>query len=125
MLDWLACHSAEKLVLDAELIASARRLVRGIETPTPTLALDAFVAVGKEGFLALPETRALFRTEQHLPSAVIDRDVYLEGAVTDAFARAHDAIPHLVASWKQPELSQAVLEGFGDVMDSRRLITIR
>ena len=125
MLESLACHSAEKLVLDAELIASARRLIRGIETPTATLALDAFASVGKDGFLALPETRKLFRSEQHLPSQVIDREAFLEGSVTDAFTRAHEAIPQLLASWKRPELSEAVLEGFAQVMDARASITTR
>ena len=38
MLDSLRCQSAEKLVLDAEAIAMAQRLVRGIATPTETLA---------------------------------------------------------------------------------------
>ncbi len=120
MLDSLACHSAEKLVLDAEWIASARRLVRGIETPTPTLALDMFASLGKDGFLSMRETRTLFRSEQHLPSAVIDRDAFLEGAVTDAFTRAHDAIPRLLAMWKRPELSAAVREGFADIMERAR-----
>jgi trimethylamine:corrinoid methyltransferase-like protein len=31
MLDFLACHSIEKLVIDAEAITSAQRLLEGIE----------------------------------------------------------------------------------------------
>ena len=34
MLDFLACHSIEKLVIDAEAIASAQRLIEGIEPRT-------------------------------------------------------------------------------------------
>jgi trimethylamine--corrinoid protein Co-methyltransferase len=120
MLDSLACHSAEKLVLDAELIASARRLIRGIETPTPTLALDAFAAVGSSGFMALPETRALFRNEQHLPSPVIDRDSYIDDMTTDAFTRAHDAISGLLQSWRPPQLSDAMLHDFAQVLNTAR-----
>jgi trimethylamine--corrinoid protein Co-methyltransferase len=116
MLDSLACHSAEKLVLDAELIASARRLLQGVETPTSTLATEMFASLPKEGFLAARETRALFRTEQHLPSAVIDRDTYQEGACSDAFFRAHDAIPHLLASYSRPALDPTLLASFAELL---------
>ena len=116
MIDSLACHSAEKLVLDAELIASTRRLLKGVETPTSTLATAMFASLPKEGFLASRETRALFRTEQHLPSAVIDRGNYQEGAVDDAFSRAHDAIPRLLASYSRPALNPALLAGFAELL---------
>ncbi|MGZ4816394.1 MAG: trimethylamine methyltransferase family protein, partial [Terriglobales bacterium] len=39
MIDFLACHSIEKLVIDAESIASAQRLLAGIEPRGETLAL--------------------------------------------------------------------------------------
>ena len=116
MIDSLACHSAETLVLDAELIASARRLLKGVETPTSTLATAMFASLPKEGFLASRETRALFRTEHHLPSAVIDRDNYQEGAVSDAFSRAHDAIPRLLASYSRPALNPTLLAGFDELL---------
>src|SRR5208283_2040423 len=71
MLDSLACHSAEKLVLDAESIAMAQRLLQGVHACTETLALDMFAKVGTQGdFLKLPETRKLFRQEQHIPAKV-------------------------------------------------------
>jgi trimethylamine---corrinoid protein Co-methyltransferase len=62
MLDLLACHSVEKLVLDAEAIASAQRLIPGIEAGTESLARSMLVeAVWQGDFLRLNETRALFR----------------------------------------------------------------
>ncbi len=74
MLDFLACHSIEKLVVDAEAIASAQRLIEGIEPRSESLATAMFAQTGLSGdFLKLKETRALFRKEQHFPSAVIDR----------------------------------------------------
>jgi trimethylamine--corrinoid protein Co-methyltransferase len=117
MLESLACHSAEKLVLDAELIASARRLVNGFETPTATLATEAFASLGKEGFLASRETRSLFRSEHHLPSPVIDREGYQEGMVNDAFSRAHAAIPQLIASYSRPALRSTVLAEFAAAVE--------
>ena len=74
MIESLACFSVEKLVIDAESIASAQRLVRGIEVGGETLATAMFAQTGLSGeFLKLKETRALFRQEQHIPSPVIDR----------------------------------------------------
>lgn len=74
MLDSLACHSAEKLVFDAEFIALAQRLLQGVQPRTESLALDMFAKVGASAdFLKLPETCKLFRQEQHIPTKVIDR----------------------------------------------------
>ncbi len=74
MLDFLLLQSAEKLVIDAEVIGMVQRLLRGIGTPTETLATGFFEAAGPDGrFLELQDTRRLFRGEQFLPSPVIDR----------------------------------------------------
>src|SRR5271165_5743260 len=78
MLDFLACHSIEKLVIDAEAIASAQRLLEGIQPRGESLAIAMFAETGLRGdFLRLKETRALFREEQHFPSSVIDRGLSL------------------------------------------------
>jgi len=112
MLDVLLCQSPEKLVLDAEAIGSAQRLVRGIATPTDTLATAAFAAAGPDGrFLELSETRRLFRTEQHLPGPVIDRAshrAWLESGGLDAFGRARVRADELVAAHRRPDLDLAV-----------------
>jgi trimethylamine--corrinoid protein Co-methyltransferase len=69
MLNSLACHSAEKLVLDAESIAMAQRLLQGVQACQERLALDMFAKVGAQGdFLKLPETRKLFRQEHSVKS---------------------------------------------------------
>ncbi|PYX41628.1 MAG: hypothetical protein DMG81_03215 [Acidobacteria bacterium] len=107
MLDALACHSIEKLVLDAEVIASAQRMVAGIGTPTETLATSMFAQVGLQGeFLKLKETRQLFRGEQHFPSSVIDRSTRPEGegeVQGDAFSRARERVQELLASYSELE----------------------
>jgi trimethylamine--corrinoid protein Co-methyltransferase len=101
MLDSLRCQSAEKLVIDAEAIASALRLVRGIALAEGSLGLDAIREAGFAGrFLELPETRRRFREEQHLPSAVVDRGslrAWLEGGGGDTFARARSRVDALLA----------------------------
>jgi trimethylamine--corrinoid protein Co-methyltransferase len=108
MLDCLACHSAEKLVLDAEVIAAAQRLGRGIEPRGDSLALGMFARTGLAGeFLKLKETRDLFRQEQHLPSAVIDRGTlgaWQDAGKPDAFARARARVEALLAQYRRPVL---------------------
>jgi trimethylamine:corrinoid methyltransferase-like protein len=104
MLDFLACHSLEKLVIDAEAIASAQRLLEGIQPRTESLALAMFVEVGLQGdFLKLKETRALFRAEQHFPSEVIDRGMNLDGL--DVLGRARQRVEQLIGSYERPTMS--------------------
>ena len=68
MLDFLACQSAEKLVVDAEAIEMAKRLVAGVQERTQTLALEMFAGIDfKADFLKQKLTRQLFSAEQHLP----------------------------------------------------------
>ncbi len=104
MLNFLACHSIEKLVIDAEVIAYAQRLLQGIEPRTETLATAMFAAVGHTGeFLKLEDTRRLFRGEQYLPSRVIDRgSPNPEGSST--YDRARERVSELVASYTRPPM---------------------
>ena len=113
MLDFLLAQSAEKLVIDADAIGMVQRLLRGIGTPTETLATGLFAAAGPEGrFLELEDTRRLFRGEQFLPSKVIDRDsrrAWLDAGGLDAFARARVRADELVARHALPEIDPGVL----------------
>ena len=105
MLDSLACHSAEKLVLDAEAIASALRLLDGVALRTESLATAMFAAAGPNGeFLKLPATRQLFRLEQHFPSNVIRRGAEESG---DAFDRARQRVAELRSAYRRPALDAA------------------
>jgi trimethylamine--corrinoid protein Co-methyltransferase len=108
MLDFLACQSAEKLVVDAEAIAMAKRLVEGVKTPTETLATALFEGINFKGdFLKQKITRKLFKEEQYLPSAVIDRGsirAWEEGGRLDTFARAKVRAAQLLAAYQPPAL---------------------
>jgi trimethylamine:corrinoid methyltransferase-like protein len=56
-------------------------------------------------FLKLKETRALFRKEQHFPSAVIDRGLPdMNGATPDILQRARQRVDELVASYERHPL---------------------
>jgi trimethylamine--corrinoid protein Co-methyltransferase len=107
MLDFLACQSIEKLVIDAEAIASAQRLIAGIQPGDESLAMAAFAQTGLQGdFLKLKETRALFRKEQHFPSAVIDRGLSsADGATPDILQRARKRVEELLSGYERHELA--------------------
>jgi len=106
MLETLACHSLEKLVLDAESIDSARRLARGVNATAPSLAVEMFAeSFAKGGFLKLESTRQLFQSEQHLPSTVIDREPLRVPGETFV-SRAHARVEELLASYERPPLDR-------------------
>ena len=113
MLDFLACHSAEKLVLDAEGIAMAKRMIGGVKLHTDTLATgfyDDKINFKGGDFLKQKATMQLFREEQHLPSSVIDRDstrAWKAAGSLDAFGRCKIRVTELLASYKRPEIDPA------------------
>ncbi|MDI6769565.1 MAG: trimethylamine methyltransferase family protein [Anaerolineales bacterium] len=106
MLDFLACQSAEKLVVDAEAIGMAKRLAAGIEVRTDTLAAALFEGINFKGdFLKQKVTRELFPQEQYLPSSVIDRDSirgWQQAGSLDTFARAKARTRDLLAAYERP-----------------------
>ncbi len=108
MLDFLVCQSAEKLVVDAEAIAMAQRLLAGMQVRTDTLATELFEGIDFKGdFLKQKETRRLFRLEQFLPSAIIDRNSVRgwqqEGSL-DSFGRAKERVQSLLKSYERPAM---------------------
>lgn len=106
MLDFLACHSIEKLVIDAEAIASAQRLIEGIEPRTESLATAMFAQTGLTGdFLKLKETRTLFRKEQHFPSAVIDRGLPSMDDAPGILGRARARVEELHSAYERHALA--------------------
>ncbi len=109
MIDSLLCMSPEKLVIDAVSISMAHRLLRGIETPTPTLATGFYEGVNFKGgdFLKQRITMDLFQKEQFLPGPVIDRDSmrgWRASGSLDTFARAKLEVTKLLANYRRPTL---------------------
>ena len=112
MLDFLACQSVEKLVVDAEAIAMVRRLLAGIEQRGETLATQLFAELGLSGeFLGARHTRQWFQAEQHLPSAVIDRAsvrAWAEAGKPDTMVRARARAAELLAQYLPRPLAPEV-----------------
>jgi trimethylamine---corrinoid protein Co-methyltransferase len=107
MLDFLACFSVEKLAIDAEAIGMTKRLLAGIQTPTPTLALEMFVGINFKGeFLKQKLTRQLFAKEQFIPSPILDRGSirsWQEEGCTDAWTRAKVRVQGLLKDYRAPQ----------------------
>ncbi len=110
MLDSLLCQSPEKLVVDAEGIAMAKRMIEGMKLQTETIATGFFddkIDFKGGDFLKQKITMKLFKEEQHLPSAVIDRDSirgWRESGSLDTFTRAKNRVKEILASYSRPEL---------------------
>jgi trimethylamine---corrinoid protein Co-methyltransferase len=123
MLDSLLCQSAEKLVIDAEGIAMAKRMLEGMKVHTETLATGFYAGVNFKGgdFLKQRITMQLFQKEQYLPGKVIDRDSmrgWKESGSMDTFTRARIRVKEILASYQRPELDPAKVEALqGYVMD--------
>jgi len=104
MLDFESCFSLEKLVIDAEIVGMARRLVSGIAEREIPLALDLIREVGHAGnFLAHPHTRHWFRQELFIPSEVVDRDFrrsWEAKGARDTTARARERAQALIEAYQ-------------------------
>jgi trimethylamine---corrinoid protein Co-methyltransferase len=109
MMDFESCQSLEKLVIDAEMIGMAKRLLRGIEARDEPIALTLFHKLGhRADYLAEPHTLKWFSKELYLPSPVIDRattDGWLRKGATTAAERAVDRVRSLVSAYQPPAVS--------------------
>ena len=120
MLDYLACFSPEKLVIDAEIVGMAKRLLAGVNTPTATLATAMFEGINFKGdFLKQRATRELFSKEQYLPSKVLDRDSirgWHQDGDLDTLARAKDQVQQLLSQYKIPDIPRDKLRELRNLM---------
>ncbi len=110
MLDFLACISPEKLVMDAEAIGMAKRMTRGVDALTNSLAIEMFTGIDfKADFLKKKETRALFSKEQYLPSKVIDRGsirAWQDNGSPNTWQRAKAETQKILAAYQRPSMPE-------------------
>lgn len=112
MLDFESCQSCEKLVIDAEIIGMAKRLLAGIELREQPIALDLMRELGhKAEYLAHPHTLKWFQQEQYIPSTVIDRmsyDGWRSSGGQTAFERAKHAVKEKIGKYQPSGLNADV-----------------
>jgi trimethylamine--corrinoid protein Co-methyltransferase len=113
MMDFESCFSLEKLVIDAEIVGMAKRLVRGVDDSEEPLALTVMREVGHAGnFLKSKHTRSNFRNEDYIPTEVIDRDfrqTWFDKGALDINARAHRRVQELIAAYEPLSLAPEVV----------------
>jgi trimethylamine--corrinoid protein Co-methyltransferase len=115
MLDFLASMSPEKLLIDADAIGMAKRMLKGMLVHTDPLATAMFEGINFKGeFLKQRITRQLITEEQYIPSAVVDRGsirTWQQMGSKDTFARAKTELVKLLANYQPPDLpSEKVAE---------------
>ena len=119
MMDYESCLSYEKLVVDAEILGMAKRMIAGIDGRQTPIALDVMQELGHSGnFLRHPHTKKWFREELYFPSDVIDRDTYetweKKGAKS-AWDRAKERVDILLAEYQPPSISAEVKTELRDI----------
>ena len=119
MMDFESCLSYEKMVIDAEIIGMANRLIAGIDGRQTPIALDIIQELGhKAGYLGHPHTMKWFREEFYIPSEVIDRDTLeaweKEGSKS-TWDRAQDRVNSLLKQYQPSALSEEIKKELRDL----------
>ena len=119
MMDFESCLSYEKLVIDAEIIGMAKRLIAGIEGRQTPIALDIIQDLGhKAGYLGHPHTMKWFREELYIPSEVIDRDnleAWEKKGSKSTWERAQDRVDSLLTQYQPSPISDEVKKELRDL----------
>jgi trimethylamine--corrinoid protein Co-methyltransferase len=112
MLDFESCQSLEKLVIDAEIIGMAKRLIGGVEPREDPIALGVMRRLGhKADYLSDRHTLKWFAKEQYMPSEVIDRgshDAWIKKGRKSTFERAKHRVDRLLGEYQPGPLSEEV-----------------
>jgi trimethylamine--corrinoid protein Co-methyltransferase len=112
MLDFESCQSNEKLVIDAEIIGMAKRLIAGVEVRDEPIALELMRKVGHRGnYLAQLHTLKWFLEEQYIPSEVIDRgslDAWKKKGRKTTWERAQNRVAALLDTYGPPPIADGV-----------------
>jgi trimethylamine--corrinoid protein Co-methyltransferase len=122
MMDFESCHSFEKLVIDAEIIGMAKRLIAGVEVRDEPIALELMQKMGHRGdYLGQLHTLKWFREEQYIPSEIIDRgslEAWKKKGRKSAWERAQDRVVALLDTYQSPPIAD-------DVRSELRALTLK
>ncbi|MGD2178658.1 MAG: trimethylamine methyltransferase family protein [Anaerolineae bacterium] len=110
MMDFESCQSYEKLVIDAEIIGMAKRLIAGVEARDQPIALTLMrELVHRADYLGQLHTLKWFSEEQYIPSSVIDRsslESWKKKGAETAWERAKDRVDQLLVQYQPPPISE-------------------
>jgi len=99
ILDFITCHSLEKLVIDNEICGMAYRMIDGIRHRHDPMAKDFLPdAIDKGHFLGHPTTLKLFKEEGLMPGRAVDRaSAPTGGGGPTDYERAQKVVQDLLA----------------------------
>jgi trimethylamine--corrinoid protein Co-methyltransferase len=119
MMDFESCQSYEKLVIDAEIIGMAKRLVAGVEARDEPIALGIMRKLGhRADYLAQPHTLKWFDKELYIPSSVIDRgtlDGWKRKGAKTTWERAQDRVQELLSQYEPSPISDELRQELRDI----------
>jgi trimethylamine--corrinoid protein Co-methyltransferase len=100
MLNFMSTQSLEKLVLDSEICAMAKRLAEGITFREKSVGFEILrEAALEKTFLTSEHTRRFFKEEMYYPSPVVDRSTqsdWEKAGSSSAAQRAHERVAKLL-----------------------------
>ena len=113
MLDKMITGSLEQMVIDDEIIGMVKRIMRGIEINTDTLATDIIDKVGPGGnFLGEKHTRKYYQSEHDLStlSDRLTREAWEKKGSKDVVQRAKEAVKRRLEIHKVEPLDLEIRE---------------
>jgi trimethylamine--corrinoid protein Co-methyltransferase len=120
-LDCAQIGSLDALVMNDEIIAMTRRVMRGIEVSDDTLMLDLIDKVGPGGqFISTPETRKRYRQEIWNPT-LMDRqpfESWQAAGALDMNQRIHLKLEKILAEHQPPPLPAGAAEKIAAVLQA-------
>lgn len=121
MIDFLRCQSYEKLLIDAEIIGIAKRLISGIEQRDESIALELMrTSAHTPSFLSNKHTHRWFRKELYIPTPLIDHgslDAWRKSGSTSIIERAKSQVDEHLKIYQPSSLP-------AEVHAELRLITV-
>ncbi len=119
MMDFESCQSYEKLVIDAEIIGMAKRLIAGVEARDEPIALGLMRKLGhRADYLGQLHTAKWFSEEQYIPSAVIDRgslDAWKKKGRQTAWDRARARVAELLSTYEPSPMSDQLRDELREI----------
>jgi glycine betaine---corrinoid protein Co-methyltransferase len=113
----------EQFVIDTEIIAMLRHLVRPLEITPETLALDTIASVGPGGFyLDAPHTMRHYRQAHFMPRLSLRQfhDQWAAEGSSDTPQRANRLCREMLAVYVKPPMDAAVEARLDDFVERRR-----
>ncbi len=103
--------SFEKFIIDEEIIAMVKRMLRPVVIADATIDLETIKEVGIGGeYLSHPRTFEVFRNE-HFHSSLFNRQGYtdwVEQGGKDLWARAGEVLRERLESYRKPEMDREI-----------------